>query len=51
KEILLDFIPIRSKHTSASLAACIKSTLIIARLKKRLLAITCNNASYNIVIT
>jgi hypothetical protein len=47
QERLLDFIPIRGRHTGASMATEVLRLLSDTKTKDRLLAITCDNASNN----
>lgn len=47
KEKLLDFIPIRGKHTGTSMAEEVFRVLSSTGTQRRLLAITCDNASNN----
>jgi hypothetical protein len=44
---LLDFIPMRGRHTGTSMAAEVLRLLSDTNTKKRLLALTCDNASNN----
>jgi len=50
KEVLLDFIPIRGSYTGEALAAVVITLLLEKGLMKRLLSVTCNNASNNLTI-
>jgi hypothetical protein len=47
KEKLLDFIPMRGKHTGVSMAKEVLKVLKAFNKTKKLLAITCDNASNN----
>lgn len=51
QEKLLDFIPMRGRHTGASMAAEVVRLLEETDTKSRLLAITCDNASNNYTLT
>ncbi|KAI0573130.1 Dimer-Tnp-hAT domain-containing protein [Pyrenophora tritici-repentis] len=51
QEKLLDFIPMRGRHTGASIAADVLRILLETNTKARLLAITCDNASNNQTLT
>lgn len=51
KEKLLDFIPIRGRHTGASMADQVLKLLSKSELQKKLLSITCDNASNNSTLT
>ena len=47
KEKLLDFLPMRGQHTGASMAKEVLKVLKLTSTLKRLLAVTCDNASNN----
>jgi hypothetical protein len=47
QEVLLDFIPMRGKHTGVSMAQQVIRLLKATKTTNRLLAITCDNASNN----
>lgn len=51
KEKLLDFIPIRGRHTGALMADEVLKLLSKSELQKKLLSITCDNASNNSTLT
>ena len=47
RERLLDFVPLRGKHTGFSMAMEVMKVLDETKMKSRLLAVTCDNASNN----
>jgi hypothetical protein len=51
REVLLDFVPLRGRHSGVSLASTILQVLRSTRTTKRLLAITCDNASNNATLS
>jgi hypothetical protein len=51
KDKLLDFIPMRGSHTGTSMATEVLQVLSNTSTKRRLLAITCDNASNNGTLT
>jgi hypothetical protein len=51
KDTLLDFIPLRGRHTGSAMATDLLQTLHSRNIKHRLLAITCDNAGNNGTLT
>jgi hypothetical protein len=51
REVLLDFIPLRGRHTGVSMSSDLMRVLQLTKTCKRLLAVTCDNAGNNSTLT